>query len=778
MRPEKLVLKGFGAFRNYTEVDFAGVELFALVGPTGSGKTTVLDGICFALYGSVPRHGRRDVAPVVTQGLTESVVSLAFTVGDDHYEVARHVRKDSKKGTATTDEATLEKGGEVLATGADAVTSAVITLLGLDFDQFTTCVLLPQGEFQRFLHDKPANRQNLLSALLDLGVYERIGQRASERRERAGGQLATIDQRLAALGTIEDRDEESAAATAASLTTLLSEVEQVEPELVRLRAAGKAAEAEVESARKLNKLLGQLSPPENLDSIAGERLELAEKSAGIITARTEITARIAAAEQTIATLPTAKVLSQWSTTWTGLQVTEVKMVEARTAAVDARALVDQAGTVLVANRTTLQEAMDQNRAAHLRRSLKAGHRCPVCDQTVATLPPPMAETKVDRARAAAEKAEKEVERFAKAASEAESFVLRLEERLEGLRKQTSESPPETELAAIAQRIAEADAELRQARTDDESIKSKHDEVEQASKRLADRERDAMRELQNARDRLAGLEPPPLSFDDPAIDWKTLIAWAAEQATAMAAAEAEAEVRRAEATARQATMVEEINSRFAALEIRVGDRPIRDIAVDALTQATARLDQIQKAKLEASRLTVQREATSGEQEVAALLVKLLRNDAFRRWLLDEVFAALVTGANIRLADLTKGQYSLDTSKGDFEVIDNLSAGNRRSVRTLSGGETFLVSLGLALALADQVAETSVGSVRLESIFLDEGFGTLDAETLDVVGSVISELGASGKTVGIVTHVAELAEQMPVRYEIGKGAAGANVIEVRR
>ena len=196
MRPEKLILKGFGTFRQYTEIDFAGVELFALVGPTGSGKTTVLDGICFALYGSVPRHGRRDVAPVVTQGLNESVISLDFSVGIDHYSVARHVRKDPKKNTASTDEANLEGGGQILATGADAVTTAVSSLLGLDFEQFTTCVLLPQGEFQRFLHDKPANRQNLLSALLDLELYERIGQRATGRRDRAAGQVAAIDQKL------------------------------------------------------------------------------------------------------------------------------------------------------------------------------------------------------------------------------------------------------------------------------------------------------------------------------------------------------------------------------------------------------------------------------------------------------------------------------------------------------------------------------------------------------------------------------------------------------
>jgi exonuclease SbcC len=590
--------------------------------------------------------------------------------------------------------------------------------------------------------------------------------------------LATIDQRLAALGTIDARDEESAAATAAALTTLLTEVERVEPELIKLAAEGRVAEAEAERTRNWHKLLGQLSPPESLESMGGERLELAERAAEIVTARTEIDARITAAEEVIAALPSSKDLSQWSAAWTGVLVTEQEAVPARTSVLEARALAGKAGNVLLVTRKSLQEAMDQNRAAHLRRLLEAGHRCPVCDQTVATLPPPLVESKVDKARSSMEKAEKEVEKCTKAATASESLLLRLEERLEGLRKQTLESPPEAELPAIVQRIAAADDQLREARQDGESTKRKHDEIEQARKHLADRERNAMRELQNARDRLAGLEPPPLTFEDPAIDWKTLIAWAAGQAAAMADAEAEAEVKRAEAAARLAVRIEEINSRFAALDIHIGDRPIRDVAVDALTQATANLDQIQRARLEASRLTIERLSTSSHQEVAALLVRLLRNDAFRNWLLDEVFAALVTGANIRLFDLTKGQYSLDMTGREFEVIDNLSAGNRRSVRTLSGGETFLVSLGLALALADQVAETSVGSARLESIFLDEGFGTLDAETLDVVGSVISELGASGKTVGIVTHVAELAEQMPVRYEIRKSADGATVTEVRQ
>jgi exonuclease SbcC len=67
----------------------------------------------------------------------------------------------------------------------------------------------------------------------------------------------------------------------------------------------------------------------------------------------------------------------------------------------------------------------------------------------------------------------------------------------------------------------------------------------------------------------------------------------------------------------------------------------------------------------------------------------------------------------------------------------------------------------------------GNARLESIFLDEGFGTLDGETLDLVASVIQELGASGRTVGIVTHVAELAEMVPTRFEVTRSAAGSQV-----
>jgi exonuclease SbcC len=211
---------------------------------------------------------------------------------------------------------------------------------------------------------------------------------------------------------------------------------------------------------------------------------------------------------------------------------------------------------------------------------------------------------------------------------------------------------------------------------------------------------------------------------------------------------------------------------AALGIEISRRPVRDVVVESLAAARSRRSQIAEALEDAARLTREREVAAADKELNRQLTLVLRANKFREWLFDEVFAALVSGTNRLLADLTRGQYQLAMAGRDFEVIDHLSAGNRRSVKTLSGGETFLVSLALAIALAEEVA-TSAGAVGLESFFLDEGFGTLDGESLEVVAGVIAELGAQGKVVGIVTHVAELAEQMPVRYEIRKDAKGAAV-----
>ena len=197
MRPLRLQMKGFGAFHDETVVDFTDVELAALSGPTGSGKSTIIDGITFALFGVVTRYDdRRAVAPAINQMLPEARVLLDFEVDNEQYTAVRVARRTDSG--ATTKEARLQRGTDVLAGKASEMEQAVEQILGLDFDRFTKTVVLPQGRFAAFLHDKPGDRQELFRQLLDLGIYERMGAAARQRAATARDRLDVLEPMLQA----------------------------------------------------------------------------------------------------------------------------------------------------------------------------------------------------------------------------------------------------------------------------------------------------------------------------------------------------------------------------------------------------------------------------------------------------------------------------------------------------------------------------------------------------------------------------------------------------
>jgi energy-coupling factor transporter ATP-binding protein EcfA2 len=103
-----------------------------------------------------------------------------------------------------------------------------------------------------------------------------------------------------------------------------------------------------------------------------------------------------------------------------------------------------------------------------------------------------------------------------------------------------------------------------------------------------------------------------------------------------------------------------------------------------------------------------------------------------------------------------------------VIDREMGDERRSVHSLSGGESFLVSLALALALASLTSNR----IRIESLFIDEGFGSLDAETLNTAMNALMRLEAQGRKVGVISHVSEMTDAIPVQIRVVKGRAGAS------
>src|SRR5512142_2075690 len=173
MLPVLLDMAGFTVFREPTRIDFRDADFFALVGPTGSGKSTVIDAMCFALYGSVPRWDKRNVvSPALAPTTGRGTVRLLFDMAGRRYVVARELRR-LPNGNVTVRNARLERLADPRGLGEEgepseslaadsAVSGAVERLLGLSFEHFITCVVLPQGDFAQFLHATAGERQKIL----------------------------------------------------------------------------------------------------------------------------------------------------------------------------------------------------------------------------------------------------------------------------------------------------------------------------------------------------------------------------------------------------------------------------------------------------------------------------------------------------------------------------------------------------------------------------------------------------------------------------------------
>ncbi|HST85076.1 MAG TPA: SMC family ATPase [Kineosporiaceae bacterium] len=288
---------------------------------------------------------------------------------------------------------------------------------------------------------------------------------------------------------------------------------------------------------------------------------------------------------------------------------------------------------------------------------------------------------------------------------------------------------------------------------------------------------ARRQLRAARDRLVPLGAPELADAHLAGAWSELLTWAQEQAD-----------RRREQVPAVAEQIE-LATREHQIEVRALRALVADQAVEladeppavlparmatALERARSETRSIAEKRSRAASLTDEMADSREQQQVAKLLADLLRFDKFPRWLAAAALDTLVADASVALSDLSGGQFDLSHDRGDFVVIDHADADSRRSVRTLSGGETFQASLALALALSAQLSTLAAeGAARLDSIFLDEGFGTLDAETLEVVAGTLENLAHGERMVGVITHVAALAERAPVRFAVHRDSRTSTI-----
>lgn len=197
MKPLKLVLEGFGTYGQRQEISFDGLSLFAISGPTGSGKSLLLDAMTYALYGQTSRLGSRGLDILISPGSSRLMVELEFEAGGERWRVLRTAERKGAAGTVTRNTAVEESrdGRWVRLPDTDRLKEADVVLVritGLDYAAFTRSVLLPQGKFDEFLQGDASSRRALLKSLLGLDILDRMREKAAELAAEAriiGGRL-------------------------------------------------------------------------------------------------------------------------------------------------------------------------------------------------------------------------------------------------------------------------------------------------------------------------------------------------------------------------------------------------------------------------------------------------------------------------------------------------------------------------------------------------------------------------------------------------------------
>lgn len=794
MRPIRLELEGFTSFREPTVVDFADADYFALVGPTGSGKSTIIDAICFALYGVVPRYeDKRLVAPVISQGKLVAKVRLDFMVNGTAYTAARIVRR-SNKG-ASTPEARLERAGETVAGNADELSREVAKLLGLSFEHFTRCVVLPQGDFARFLHDDPKDRQDLLVKLLNLGIYDLMRQKANTAASEAAYQIKVLQERLDEdLGFATEQALSGARRSAERLAELRKKISAAAPQIESLAKERQRAEEEAEEAERWLSRLDDLSVPREVAELASileaARKTVAQRDDGLRTA----SAALEAATKTYNALPARapleaalKAHDRRATTKEKLAAQQARLDEATRTASRAAVAAAEAGSQVARSESALAAARNVNIAAHLATGLAPGDDCPVCLQPVRSTPhhegtddTNAAEEALVTAQAAATQAAEAAEAARAHRAAAEATLGALRDQLEELTKDLDQHPDRAAVAASLAAIHEAEEELEAKRLAEAGARAAAQEARAALDDAKTSEDASRIAFEAARDALVPLEPPPAARKDLAEDWAQLLAWARSRRKALSKEAADAGRAASAAGAKLDKLNDALRRSCADCELDVERGSLIEVAVTAHTHALQEVSRIEKAITDAERMGAELKTLRLDKETNHQLAQHLSAKAgmFESWVVGAALEQLVQGANGILRELSDDQYALSVDdKGSFQVVDRHNADETRSARTLSGGETFLTSLALALALADQLAELATeGAAHLDAIFLDEGFGTLDEGTLRTVADTVEKLADGGRMVGIVTHVRELAESVPLQFRVTKDHTTSRVERV--
>ncbi|MDP9225617.1 MAG: SMC family ATPase [Actinomycetota bacterium] len=800
MRPLRLELTGFRSHRDTTVIDFSGRRLLAIVGPIGAGKSSIIDAICFALYGKTPKL-QKEPRRLICSHSESAHVRLRFSVDGAEYESERLVPSNGTGEHLLTD---LASGART--TGLAPVNDAIEELLGLSFKAFCSSIVLAQGQFDEFLHATPDQRTKILKGVFR---FDQITSLQHAARSRAGDikvQFEGVSGELRGLGESLAERLQAARESASLLSEKVERMRAVLPQEQRIETELRDATEVTARARQqeaaAERITAQLPSHNELQSLVVQESRALEDLAALEQALgTTERARTAAEEAVVSlrgklgdetTLRAARGkaadLSALAEERSALEEEHQQLRDAAAVAAEEVAKKNEtesaAENELSETRKRLAQGERADMSHALKMHLKAGEKCPVCQQRVEKPPPIGRKPALDallKREAAASAALAAARREAKDSAERErdsrahldvctKELARLTPRIGRLAADLEEGlgivdDPLSEADRRLQQVDRASIALELATTDFEQLSIRRQEALASREGVARKQRIAAGRLISLATQ-AGVEAPDV---DCSADQLVECAAETRRSLQTAIAASREALKAAEAT------VSSAGAALAELRAAFGLQPSSriDSAVAAaqadLKNAANGIADLEKKVRRSDELNEEGQRLTARLRIFQQLVDDLRDTKFVDFLLEERRRLLSELGSECLYEMTERYRFSDDA--EFDIIDEMATGERRDSETLSGGETFLASLALSLALAEAV--TREGG-RLESFFLDEGFGSLDADSFEHALDGIERIVMEERLIGLVSHVPALAARVEDKIVLDRTDEGLTVV----
>lgn len=901
MRPLKLTVSAFAAYKNETTVEFEKLGksgLYLISGNTGSGKTTLFDGITFALYGEPSGDVRKadSLRSKYADGNVPTFAELVFECRGKVYTIKRNPayerpRKDGKGMTKESASAVFTGESGVIATGPAEVTEAVEKLLGVKRSQFTQIAMIAQGDFLKLLLASTKERQEVFRRLFDTEKYMYLQEAVKKDWEAADREYKELDEKIKGYRPAEEAfsgeelieyyrdelakaDEESAAADKKESENMKAQTELTE-QLTKAREIKKQREALEKARADIVLLSDKKAAAENSFKLAcekrtliaddkartaeiravlprydelEEKLSLKEKTAGeVLSAKSGI-------DSLTLTLESVRVqLEKDTAEREGLKACGAEAEIARAAAKELSGSIQSLAelSLRIKEYNSLSEDYDKavseyldvqaryksknedylkketaffcGQAGVLASRLEEGKPCMVCGSCEHPSPAPMQEDvpekdELDRLKEENDSLNEELsEKRAEAGklkgqletkkSELDSLCLKLlgednanaAERTSALidekKKLLSEKNAEvSRMEKGAERCKALDGLISDGQTNLGNIRTQLTETE---KLLAAKQAELkgcaeiieklsseleFKDKKQAQDKISQLEKSAKEMED-SIALAEKNAKDADVALAdRRGAEKSLEEQLADAAEYDIAALEKSKSDLEAEKLQL-DSDKKELAVrsvnikNAIDEITRLLEKSEKLGKKLKWLTPLNDTANGKRSENGKIM-------LETYIQTMYFDRIIGKANIRFEKMTDGQYSFKRCKNvssrrsqiglELDVIDRCN-GSERSVSTLSGGEAFKASLSLALGLSDVVREAA-GGVRLDSMFIDEGFGSLDRDSVNQALTALDGVGSSGCLVGIISHVDALKSRIERQIRITKDSSGCSKVDI--